>query len=77
MRYYVVVGTYSTDENAERFIASARKKDASQNYRKLLLSNGKIMVYTADMASDAEAQQQRRSLNETFPDAWVFKRRAR
>ncbi len=77
MRYYVVVGTYSTDENAERFIASARKKDASQNYRKLLLSNGKIMVYTADMGSDAEAQQQRRAVSGNFPDAWVFKRRAR
>lgn len=77
MRYYVVVGTYSTDENAERFIASAKKKDASQTYRKLPLSNGKIMVYTADTASDAEAQQQRRALSGSFPDAWVFKRRAR
>ena len=77
MRYYVVVGTYSTDANAERFIASARQKDATQTYRKLLLSSGKIMVYTADVGSEAEAQQQRRALSGAFPDAWVFKRRAR
>ena len=77
MRYYVVVGTYSTDENAERFIASARRKDSALNYRKLLLSTGKIMVYTADAGSEAEAQQQRRAVSGAFPDAWVFKRRAR
>ncbi len=77
MRYYVVVGTYSTDENAERFIASARRKAPTPNYRKLLLSTGKIMVYTADAGSEAEAQQQRRAVSEAFPDAWVFKRRAR
>lgn len=77
LRFYVVVGTYSTDANADRFIASARQRDNAQNYRKLPLPNGKIVVYTAEAASEAEANRLRRTLSVTFPDVWVFKQTVR
>ena len=35
MHYYVIVGTYSTDQNAEKFIASAKKKNDQLEYAKI------------------------------------------
>lgn len=69
--YYVIIGQYSTDENAERFIAESRKKDNTLQYGKLPLSNGKIMVYTSKWATEEEARKHR-SLGH-FPEAWVYK----
>lgn len=71
--YYVVIGAYSNDTNAERFIAQSRKLDNTQNYGKLTLSNGKIMVYTSRWSSAEEARPARKL--KAFPEAWIFKYR--
>lgn len=77
MGYYVVIGTYSTDENANKFIGQAKKTDNTLTFHKLPLSNGKIMVYTSLSASEQEANRLKRQCSASFPDAWVFKRRVR
>ena len=75
--YYVVIGTYSTDENANKFIGQAKKTDNTLTFHKLPLGNGKIMVYTSLSASEQEANRLKRQCSASFPDAWVFKRRVR
>ncbi len=72
--YYVVVGVFSTDENAERKIGQLRAQDAKPNYRKLPLSNGKIMIYTADETTREAADRARRTVLGVCPEAWIFKK---
>lgn len=69
--YYVVIGVYSTDNNADRFIAESSLKDNALQYNKLPLKNGKIVVYTSRWATQEEANANRRLTN--FPEAWIFK----
>lgn len=69
--YYVIIGYYSTDANAERFIAECKQTDNTLQYGKLPLRNGKIMVYTSKWSTEEEARAHRRLTH--FPEAWVYK----
>lgn len=73
MHYYVIVGTYSTDQNAEKFIASAKKKNDKLEYAKIPMPNGKILVSVFGAAAEAEANRMKNEVSGLFPDAWVFK----
>lgn len=71
--YYVIIGNFSVDENAERFIIQCKARDNKLNYGKLTLDNGKVMVYTSRSSSPTEARDLRKL--ESYPEAWVFKYR--
>ena len=73
MHYYVIVGTYSTDQNAEKFIASAQKKNDKLEYAKILMPNGKILVAVFGATAETEANRMKNEVSGLFPDAWVFK----
>ncbi len=73
--YYVVIGSYSTDENANKFIGQAKETDPTLTYYKLPLGGGKTMVYTSLSASAQEAERLKNQCSTSFPDAWVFKRK--
>ena len=73
MHYYVIVGTYSTDQNAEKFIASAQKKNDKLEYAKILMPNGKILVSVFGATAETEANRMKNEVSGLFPDAWVFK----
>lgn len=77
MGYYVVVGTYSSDANANKFIAQAKRIDNTLSYYKLPLGNGKIMIYTSVSATEQQAKRLKQQCAGSFPDAWVFKRKVR
>lgn len=73
-RYKVIVGTYSTEANADKFIASAKKKDSTLHYEKLPRPNGRVMVAAYASDSEQDALRMMRELNGTFPDAWILKK---
>ena len=73
MHYYVIVGTYSTDQNAEKFIASAQKKNDQLAYAKIPMPNGKILVSVFGATAETEANRMKNEVSGLFPDAWVFK----
>lgn len=73
MHYYVIVGTYSTDQNAEKFIASAKKKNDQLEYAKIPMPNGKILVSVFGATAETEANRMKNEVSDLFPDAWVFK----
>ena len=73
MHYYVIVGTYSTDQNAEKFIASAQKKNDSLEYAKIPMPIGKILVSVFGATAETEANRMKNEVSGLFPDAWVFK----
>ena len=73
MHYYVIVGTYSTDQNAEKFIASAQKKNDKLEYAKIPMPNGKILVSVFGATAETEANRMKNEVSGLFPDAWVFK----
>ena len=73
MHYYVIVGTYSTDQNAEKFIASAQKKNDKLEYAKIPMPNGKILVSVFGATAETEANRMKNEVSGLFPDAGVFK----
>ena len=73
MHYYVIVGTYSTDQNAEKFIASPKKKNDQLEYAKIPMPNGKILVSVFGATAETEANRMKNEVSGLFPDAWVFK----
>ena len=73
-KYKVIVGTYSTDANAEKFIASAKKKNDTLHYEKLPRPNGRLMVVAYSSDSEQEAQRMLKTLNEIFPGAWMLRK---
>ena len=73
MHYYVIVGTYSTDQNAEKFIASAKKKNDQLEHAKIPMPNGKILVSVFGATAETEANRMKNEVSGLFPDAWVFK----
>ena len=73
MHYYVIVGTYSTDQNAEKFIASAQKKNDKLEYAKIPMPNGKMLVSVFGATAETEANRMKNEVSGLFPDAWVFK----
>lgn len=73
-KYKVIVGTYSTEANADKFIASAKKKNNTLHYEKLPRPNGRVMVAAYASDSEQDALRMMRELNGTFPDAWILKK---
>ncbi len=73
-KYKVIVGTYSTEANADKFIASAKQKNDTLHYEKLPRPNGRIMVVAYASDSEQEAQRMLRTLNEIFPGSWILKK---
>lgn len=73
-RYYVVLGVFSTVENAERAVNETARKDGSLRcgiYR----FGGKWMVSPFESA-DAEACTLFRNAHlDRFPDTWVYRAR--
>ena len=72
-RYYVIVGAYSTEQNADRFIAEARKKDDSLPYEKLPQPNGRILISIFSSDSERQAVQKKREYEVMFEGSWVYK----
>ena len=70
-RHYVVLGVYSTLENAERAAALAAKKEPAMRctvYR----FGGKFMVSPFE-SDDVEASRQfMRAGHSAFPEMWVY-----
>lgn len=71
--YHVIVGTYSTDQNAEKFIASAKKKDDALQYEKIPMPNGRILVSVFGAPTESEASAVKNKVAALFPDAWIYK----
>ena len=71
-RYYVIVGAYSTEQNADRFIAEARKKDDSLPYEKLPQPNGRILISIFGSDSERQAVQKKREYEVMFEGSWVY-----
>ena len=73
--YYVVAGVYSTEENADTFIAKAQNRDGSLVFSKVRMRNGKIMVCLFSSADQQEAERERRRLSAKNRDLWIYKRK--
>lgn len=74
-RYYLVVGVYSTPENAEKFIATSRAKGATETFHKLDRPGGKVFVYIAEESDSRRAAElMRQATAGLYPDAWLYKR---
>ena len=73
--YYVIAGTFSTVENADRFIASARKIDDSLAFRKIPQNNGRIMVSIFESGSQSDAVRKKREYEEIFDGVWIHRAR--
>lgn len=71
--YYVIVGCYSSDANARKFMESAKKINPQMSYNTLTLNNGKIMIYTSVSASEMEAEASKNVCAKSFEEAWVMK----
>ena len=73
--YYVIAGTFSTEENADRFIASARKIDDSLPFRKIPQRNGRIMVSIFGSDSQQKAVRKKREYEAIFEGVWIHRAR--
>ena len=73
--YYVIAGTFSTEENADRFIASARKIDDSLPFRKIPQRNGRIMVSIFESDSQQKAVRKKREYEAIFEGVWIHRAR--
>ena len=73
--YYVIAGTFSTEENADRFIASARKIDDSLPFRKIPQRNGRIMVSIFESDSQQQAVRKKREYEAIFEGVWIHRAR--
>jgi len=67
--YHIVIGVFSTDENADRFIASKPQLTLT----KLDYGSGRVLVCLYAAATIEEAiRLQERAQNETEPAAWMW-----
>ncbi len=72
--YYVVMGVFSTPENARRAVREAAKRDASVACR-IYYFGQKWMVSPFTAADAAEADAFRKRNAATFADMWVYRAR--
>lgn len=71
---YLVLGVFSTTENAERAIREAKKR--ADNLQYLVYHYGsKYMVTLYDAQSRGECRAFADSLGETFKDLWIYSRK--
>lgn len=75
--YYVVAGVYSTEKNADTFIAQSLPRDNTLTLSKVRMRNGKIMVSLFASPDWQEAEQARARLSAKNPDLWVYKRKTK
>ena len=73
--YYVVAGVYSTEKNAETFIAKAQDQHPNMHFTKVRMRNGKIIVSVFSSADQTEAERERARLSSQDPDLWIYKRK--
>ncbi|MDD3108267.1 MAG: SPOR domain-containing protein [Alistipes sp.] len=71
--YYVVVGTYSNMENADKFIREAQRIDASLTYTKRTQPSSRVVVSVFHSPIQSEASQFQHKIADKFTDAWVLK----
>lgn len=71
---YVVLGVFSTTENAERAISQALKKADDLQYA-IYHYGEKYMVSLYNAPSRSECQEFARTLSDTFKDLWIYSRK--
>lgn len=70
--YHVIVGVFSTVENADNCIKQVKSKDSSLPVMKLPFKNGKIMVSVYSSQNESVANQYKTKLVNISPDLWVY-----
>ena len=71
--YHIIGGLYSTEENADRFIASAKSKyPDTLHFEKIIRENGKIMVSIYSTDDKQMAIDVKNALLDYSKDLWVF-----
>lgn len=71
---YVVLGVFSTIDNAERAIRDAQKQDGALQCSVYHYGN-KFMVALHEAPSRSECQEFARSLGDKFKDLWIYSRK--
>lgn len=73
--YYVVMGVFSSEQNAERAVVQAREKLPNVVCAILPFREGKFMVTVYGSDSLEECNEFARSSREAFGDLWVYNKR--
>ena len=71
--FYIVIGTFSNKENADRFRAENINKGHlnAQNYQNQVTKAYKTIVFRTNNSADADAEHVKYQLQ--YPDAWILK----
>lgn len=72
---YVVVGVFSTEDNARKFIEQMARRAPEMACRAYKFQGSKFMVSGFESADGAEASAFIRDHRAHFPDLWVYKRK--
>lgn len=72
---YVVVGVFSTEDNARKFIEQMVRRAPEMACRAYKFQGSKFMVSGFESADGAEASAFIRDHRAQFPDLWVYKRK--
>lgn len=72
---YVVVGVFSTEDNARKFIEQMARRAPEMACRAYKFQGSKFMVSGFESADGAEASAFIRDHRAQFPDLWVYKRK--
>lgn len=75
--YHVIVGVFSTVENADNCIKQVKSKDSSLPVMKLPFKNGKIMVSIYSSQNESIANQYKTKLTNISPDLWLYNQPSR
>ena len=70
--HYLIAGVFSTEGNADRFIATIRTKKPSDTFQKILTPNGKIMVSVFSSKERIAVERRLKELTFTYLDCWIF-----
>lgn len=71
-RSYAVLGVFSTEENAWKFVGQMAEKAPEIECSVYLFAGGKIMVSGFESDDQAEAAAFSRKNRSAFPDMWIF-----
>lgn len=72
---YVVMGVFSTEENARKYIEQLAKRAPEISCRAYRFQGSKFMVSGFESAESSEASAFIRSHRSQYPDLWVYKRK--
>lgn len=73
--YYVVMGIFSTPENAERAVQQAQSKIKDVECKVLPFKGGKHMVTIFGSDNVADCNAFARSYRDVYPDLWVYNKK--